>query len=354
MASPQQPTSVDFVARHGQSKILRKDPAGEVNSVLPFPKAKPWQCSVYYFWWCFLKEHEGYRKCCENDGKGPYADLYRDFGDVRGNNFRSWWKNTGSQLFAEHPSGSGASVMDPVARYQVLGKPNLTVLHRRHQLLVLAKKFPEAPLWRLFEMSEGRSPARNPSPGERNQKAQVARRYYQEAQSILAFAVRGLFAVRSTYQLRKITSIHPSQALQECRMTLSETEDKRESKASHDARAARPENWLRSFRYEPQEGILTRIQLLIAQLVACGLSDKEISYLLGVATSTVKAHTGAILKCFGLFRRTQIVRFIFEKGQFDPDAAERFLTERKASRLRHGQEGSTFDPSDVSASESNR
>jgi len=34
------------------------------------------------------------------------------------------------------------------------------------------------------------------------------------------------------------------------------------------------EKWLRSFRYAPQGGTLTRVQLLIAQLVACGLSDR--------------------------------------------------------------------------------
>ena len=94
------------------------------------------------------------------------------------------------------------------------------------------------------------------------------------------------------------------------------------------------EKWLRSFRYAPQGGTLTRVQLLIAQLVACGLSDKEISGLLGVASSTVKAHNGSILKCFGLWRRTQLVRFMLETGRFDPDGAERMLAERSSSPRR--------------------
>ena len=25
----------------------------------PFPEAEPWQCSVYYYWWEYLRRHEG-------------------------------------------------------------------------------------------------------------------------------------------------------------------------------------------------------------------------------------------------------------------------------------------------------
>lgn len=187
--------------------LERSDSSCAVHAVSPFPKAKPWQCSVYYFWWRFLKEHEGYRECCENGGEGPHAETYRDFGDIRGNDFRSWWKKSGRHLF---------TVLPP-EKYQVLGKPNVTVLHRRHRLLVLVKTYPDAPLWKLFDISEGRSNWRALSPLERNQKALIARRYYQEARSIVAFAALGLFPVRSTSQFRRIAGVQSSIALQEHR-----------------------------------------------------------------------------------------------------------------------------------------
>ena len=67
----------------------------------PFKDAKPWQCSVFYYWWEYLRRHEGYRKCCENGGKGTYSKLYRDFGDIHTVEFWTWWKERGQYLFSE-------------------------------------------------------------------------------------------------------------------------------------------------------------------------------------------------------------------------------------------------------------
>ena len=62
-----------------------------------------WKKSVYYWWWAYLKRNQDYLKCCENKGVGKLANLYKDFGDVRGDNFKEWWgSNTrGVDLFAE-------------------------------------------------------------------------------------------------------------------------------------------------------------------------------------------------------------------------------------------------------------
>lgn len=72
----------------------------------PYPKAEQHQCSVYYFWWAFLRENTVYMECCANGGSGPMAELYADFGDVRGaddrQNFMKWWKRT-RHLFSEPP-----------------------------------------------------------------------------------------------------------------------------------------------------------------------------------------------------------------------------------------------------------
>ncbi len=59
--------------------------------------------SPYYWWWQFLRRNEQYLECCANGGSGPLADLYRDFGDVREDNFKRWWLDgsRGYHLFNE-------------------------------------------------------------------------------------------------------------------------------------------------------------------------------------------------------------------------------------------------------------
>lgn len=68
--------------------------------------------SPYYWWWVYLRRNEDYLKCCENGGKGKYAKLYKDFGDVREDNFKKWWKEKGVDLFSEkHVSEGGDMVL---------------------------------------------------------------------------------------------------------------------------------------------------------------------------------------------------------------------------------------------------
>lgn len=91
-------------------------------------------------------------------------------------------------------------------------------------------------------------------------------------------------------------------------------------------------NWLRSYRYSPRAAELTSTQQLVIQLVACGLSDKEIAYFLGITSATVKAHNAAVLRAFGFHRRAQLVRFVFENKWFDPEEAQRALEARRKPR----------------------
>ncbi|WP_324073447.1 MAG: hypothetical protein RSE14_10500 [Erythrobacter sp.] len=67
----------------------------------PFPEATSEQSSVYYYWWLFLRENADYIATCENGGRGPCAEIYRDFGDVRDGNFKIWWETRGCELFCE-------------------------------------------------------------------------------------------------------------------------------------------------------------------------------------------------------------------------------------------------------------
>lgn len=84
---------------------------------------------------------------------------------------------------------------------------------------------------------------------------------------------------------------------------------------------------LRKFRYSPCAGQLTRTRLLIAQLVCCGLADKEIAQLLGVTTQTVKFHVSQSMRMIYVQRRTQLARYMFETNQFSIDAATSGLRE---------------------------
>ncbi len=60
--------------------------------------------SPYYWWFMFLRLNSHYKKTCESDGKGKYASLYKDFGDVHNINFKQWWTER-AHLFAEPATG---------------------------------------------------------------------------------------------------------------------------------------------------------------------------------------------------------------------------------------------------------
>lgn len=94
----------------------------------------------------------------------------------------------------------------------------------------------------------------------------------------------------------------------------------------------RDASWLRTFRYKPQSHKFSHVQWLVAQLVACGLADKEIAYLLGISSSTVKAHTGKIIKSLGFYRRSQLVRYIWEARLFHPEETQQLLAQRHLSK----------------------
>ena len=68
----------------------------------PYKGAPVWKCSVYYYWWEYLRRHGGYRQTCESMGKGKYTELYADFGNVHEGDFWGWWTEH-AELFAEPP-----------------------------------------------------------------------------------------------------------------------------------------------------------------------------------------------------------------------------------------------------------
>jgi len=62
-----------------------------------------WKRTVYYWWWSYLKRNQEYLKCCESGGKGKLSSLYKNFGDVRSDDFKKWWSedDRGAKLFSD-------------------------------------------------------------------------------------------------------------------------------------------------------------------------------------------------------------------------------------------------------------
>jgi len=67
----------------------------------PFKDAPSWMCSVYYYWWEFLRTHKQYMHVAKNrpeDGD----QVMRDFGDPDAfGGFEGWWRRVGRELFCE-------------------------------------------------------------------------------------------------------------------------------------------------------------------------------------------------------------------------------------------------------------
>lgn len=59
--------------------------------------------SPFYWWFKFLQLNEDYRHTAQNKGVGVCAELYKDFGDVDGIDFKTWWRSH-EHLFADEPT----------------------------------------------------------------------------------------------------------------------------------------------------------------------------------------------------------------------------------------------------------
>jgi len=71
--------------------------------------------SPYYWWWRYLRCNDDYLAECQSRGGGPLAALYEDFGDVRSDDFRQWWDESGQGrcvLFQEDSDLSDAILLE--------------------------------------------------------------------------------------------------------------------------------------------------------------------------------------------------------------------------------------------------
>lgn len=118
----------------GKRKSRRKPPKP------PYKGAERWKWSVFYYWWEYLRRHEGYRVTCQSKGRGKYAKLYKDFGDIHQGDFWSWW-TAHAQIFAE-PEARNVAVVD-LKRIQSLDKTNkfFVEVPRENSIQFTVKRF---------------------------------------------------------------------------------------------------------------------------------------------------------------------------------------------------------------------
>lgn len=203
----------------------------------PFKKAPGHMCSVYYYWWAFLREDPDYMRRSKIEA-ADYDPLLRDFGDLDAyGGFEGWWRRVGRKLFSEPPErgirwasspddlpkSDGCvyisvpfrcdveqalielrSILKPEmdaqkaavglsgARYPVFTKPVLSALHNRLEVL----KLREAGGITLSQigLQLGIGPTGDDAYARSTREATVAR-YLREAKCILKWVRRGFFPV---------------------------------------------------------------------------------------------------------------------------------------------------------------
>jgi hypothetical protein len=108
------------------------DPSNPPSTVLASP---------FYWWYEYAKLNPEYAKTCQSRGKGRLSQLYEDFGNVYGMDFKEWWRLK-APLFAEPKEGyrlriaRSSSELAPFDSSEVL---NVVVpLDRTHRALMRA------------------------------------------------------------------------------------------------------------------------------------------------------------------------------------------------------------------------
>ena len=108
--------------RAKKSRLLHQAP--ETNPFEDPDDWEEWKRTVYYQWWDYLRAHDGYRETCEAGGKGEFAELYKDFGDIHTMDFPTWWRRKGRALFGEPFEGIFAKNMGAHIQMQLRERVN--------------------------------------------------------------------------------------------------------------------------------------------------------------------------------------------------------------------------------------
>ena len=216
----------------------------------PFKGAPAYMRSVYYFWWAFLREHEGYRRFCESQ-EGEYEQLFQNFGNVGSGEFMSWWNGKGRFQFCEplernvrvHKLDDTGRINDlkkpaekivislPAhgdlhrilaeveeliirerpeinanaswsdAKFQVATKPVLSSLHQHLRIWKLRKEHPEGTMT-LHELAKLAGLTFSRDSDTKEQRAIVVSRYLKQAKCIIENVGNGQFPILRPSQLK--------------------------------------------------------------------------------------------------------------------------------------------------------
>ncbi len=209
--------------------------------------------SPHYWWYQYLKRHDGYRRCCQRGGAGKYSGVYQKFGDIHQESFDEWWaerrdrfifsfrydiervtptspraehiirdyaaeddslvlivnlhepkrslqKAFNKLLQEHHPNRRGRPLWDDSKSDMPLcGRPNIAVLKRTLHVYDTSLLRPDLPLWRIGEICR-----LNPSqftngrtgPQFRDQHrvmTAIVSRYLRQARALIENAGHGIF-----------------------------------------------------------------------------------------------------------------------------------------------------------------
>ena len=233
-------------------KTDRTKRKSRANPPPKLPANERFRGSLFYYWWAFLRLNPAYIKTCENAGRGKLSKLYKDFGDVREDDFWGWWK-THNHLFMEPDAGQAREINNhneyerkpntilievPIdkklalrvrqvkrilavkmstdryrmaksyAQYKVTGKPVVAALAKYLLAWQIKRDNPKLPYAVIYEMANGRNinieeamkpklrlGRINPNADYNVPKTQMGLRYVKAANEIIENVVKGEFPV---------------------------------------------------------------------------------------------------------------------------------------------------------------
>jgi hypothetical protein len=252
----------DMYFRHAPPQAFRSEKSFEKLPNPPFAGAAPWQCSVYYYWWLFLREHQINRGA--EPAIGPVSpdveaklelEIKLRFGLLTETGFLRWWIRRGRILFCEpvqqgvraltdhevdagvrlppgeetHLFNSSIFLQIPVhqdfdksieevraflrqakerqrtetqdeALFPVFTKPVLTALEKTYQAMVLRNRNPEMPLADIAVSAGLAARTDNADPATRSANASAASMALKQASYLTKWVNKGVFPVTSKSQ----------------------------------------------------------------------------------------------------------------------------------------------------------
>jgi len=252
----------DMYFRHAPPQAFRSEKSVEKLPNPPFAGAAPWQCSVYYYWWLFMREHQITHEAepeIDPDSPGDEGKLELEvksrFGLLTEVGFLRWWISRGRILFCEPiqqgvralsdsevdsgvalPAGENTHLFSPniflqipvhqdfdksieevraflrqakerqrtetqdEALFPVFTKPVLTSLEKTYQAMVLRNRSPEMSLADIAVSAGLAARTDNTDPATRSANASAASRALKQASYLTKWVSKGVFPVTSKSQ----------------------------------------------------------------------------------------------------------------------------------------------------------